>query len=1142
MSAMAQSFVHLHTHTEYSLLDGLARINKLIEKVKEFGMDSVAITDHGVMYGAVPFYFACRSANIKPIIGVEAYFAERSRFDKQPALDSDQYHLTILAKNNKGYKNLMKLVTLAHLEGFYYKPRIDWETLEKYSEGLVILSGCLNGEIPQRILEGDLERANALAKRLLEIFEKDFYLELQRHPKIVNQEKANSGLLAISKNLGVPVVATADVHYVNADEADGQDALVAIQTQKKLADEGRFSMISSPDLYVKSQEEMVQLFADTPSAVENSVKIADLCQTEIEIGNWILPNYSLPKGKTAEEYLRDLVNERKSLRYPKPSHELEKRINYELGIINNKGFATYFLIVQDFVNWAKQQGIRVGPGRGSVGGSVVSYILRITALDPFEHNLPFERFLNPGRPTPPDIDLDFADDRRDEVIQYVTRKYGQDKVAQIITFGRMEARMAVRDVTRILGYPYAFGDRIAKLIPFGAQGHGMTINKALEISSELNALYKENSEAKKTLDLARKIEGVVRHASTHAAGVVISDSELVNYTPLQRETKGEKIITQYDMYSLDLNAATEAGQAIGLLKMDFLGLRNLTIIEKTLEFARNNFKKNIDMSEIPLDDPKVFKLLASGETTGVFQLESPGMRRLAKQLVPTRFSDIAAMVALYRPGPMQFIDEFISRKRSGRLAFPHPKLKEILAETYGIAVYQEQCMQIAVALAGYDTVEADRLRLAIGKKKKSVMVKEREKFIKRSVENGITKKTADEVFQLIERFAGYGFNKAHSVSYAMISYQTAWLKVNFPVPFMAALLTVESGNAEKVSLGIAECRRMGVVILPPNINKSWVGFTLEKNKDSLDGFAIRFGLSAIKNVGDAAIKEIITVRAKVGGFSSLAQFVNSVNSQRVNKKVTESLIKAGALDEFGKRAAMLVVLSSMRASRPKENNQDGLFREEQEQAEITLPDVPEFNQEELLSLERQFLGFSLTYNPLEKLMRLIGNVGASKIFEIDQAKKTVQVAGLLRNVRIVITKNGEKEMAFAELMDDTGSIGIVIFPKIFASHPGLWRQDAIISVYGRVQEREEALNILVESATEITGRESQAVSLRVPARTKPQVLVSLNNLLKENKGDTQVILEFINGNSDVKRLKLPYNVNWTPGLETQIGEILKPQG
>ncbi|MBI3290394.1 DNA polymerase III subunit alpha [Candidatus Microgenomates bacterium] len=1139
---MAQNFVHLHTHTEYSLLDGLARVNKLVERVKELKMTAVAITDHGAMYGAIPFYFACRNVGIKPIIGLEAYFATRSRFDKQANVDADQNHLTILAKNKEGYQNLMKLTTAAWLEGYYYKPRIDWEILEKYKDGLIILSGCLNSPLSQKILEGDLEESTKTAEKFLDVFGSNFYIELQRHVNLPEQDKANSGLLNISKKLGIPVVATGDIHYVEKNEADGQDALVAIQTQKKLDDKNRFSMAGTPDLYLKSAEEMTQLFADIPSAVENSVKIADSIDTEIDTGNWVLPRYPLPKGKNAEEHLKDLVEERKTLRYPKPSKIINERIDYELGIINSKGFPTYFLIVQDFVNWAKSQGIRVGPGRGSVAGSVVAYILRITAIDPFEHNLPFERFMNPGRPTPPDIDLDFADDRRDEVIEHVTKKYGKDKVAQIITFGRMEARMAARDIARVLGHPYAFGDRIAKLIPVGAQGHGMTIEKALEISPDLNALYKEDIDVKKTLELARKIEGVVRHASTHAAGVVISDEDLTTYTPLQKETKGEKIITQYDMYALDLNAASEPGQAIGLLKMDFLGLRNLTIIEKTLGFVKEGGKKEIDLSEIPLDDPQVFKLLAKGETTGVFQLESAGMRRLAKQLAPTRFSDISAMVALYRPGPMQFIDEFIAGKRSGKFKFPHPKLAPILEETYGIAVYQEQCMQIAVALAGYDAVEADRLRLAIGKKKKSVMAKEKVKFIKRAVDLEVSKKDAEAVFQLIERFAGYGFNKAHSVSYGMISYQTAWLKANYPVEFMAALLTVESTNAEKIAMGVAECRRMKIAVLPPNINSSSVGFAIEKHKDSLNGFAIRFGLSAIKNVGEAAIEETISARSKVKKFLSLLHFMKNVNTQKVNKKVIESLIKAGAFDEFGKRAAMLAALERMRTGRSKDNGQAGLFVEEETLVEVALPDIPEFDREELLALERQFLGFSLTHNPLEKLISLLGGIEATKIFEVIEPKQSVKLAGLLRNIRVVITKNGEKEMAFGELLDDTGSIPIVIFPKVFASYPGLWKPDSIVTLRGKVEQREESLNLLVESAVEITEThvqiDSSMVSLSLPSHTKQAVLVNLNNILKENRGETEVTLEFQNGDINVKRLKLPYGVNWTDELAEKIEKVL----
>lgn len=1147
------NFVHLHTHTEYSLLDGLARIPKLIERVKELGMDAVAITDHGALYGVIPFYFACVNMGVKPIIGVEGYMATRSRLDKQPSLDADQYHLILLARNATGYQNLMKLVTEAHLEGYYYKPRIDWELLEKYSEGLTVLSGCLNGEISHLLLEGNSTEAEKRAKRFIQVFGKNYYFELQRHTNIPEQDTVNGGLLKLSRRLGVPVVATADLHYVKKEEAVAQDALLAIQTQKKIDDKNRLSMINSPDFYVKSPEEMASLFSDIPEAIDNTVKIAESANIEIPYGQWILPRYPLPEGKTAEEHLRDLVEERRRVRYPKQSYEsstkdkqIKERIDYELGIINEKKFATYFLIVQDFVNWAKQQGVRVGPGRGSVAGSIVSFILRITAIDPLEHNLPFERFLNPGRPTPPDIDLDFADDRRDEVIEYVTHKYGIDKVAQIITFGRMEARMAIRDVARVLGYPYAVGDRISKLIPFGPQGSHMTIERALEISPELASLYKTDEDTKRTLNLARQIEGVVRHASTHAAGVVIADKELTAYTPLQRETKGDRIITQYDMYALDLNAAEQPGQAIGLLKMDFLGLRNLTILEKALSFIKEQGGKDIDLSEIPLDDKKVFKLLSSAETTGVFQLESAGMRRLAKQLAPSRFSDIAAMVALYRPGPMQFIDEFISRKKSGKLSYPHPKLELILSETYGIAVYQEQCMQIAQILAGYDAVEADRLRLAIGKKKKTVMAKERVKFIKRATELGVEKKTAEAVFDLIERFAGYGFNKAHSVSYAMIAYQTAWMKANYPVPFMAALLTAESGNPEKVALGVGECKRMGIVVLAPDINASSVGFTLEKQRESLNGWAIRFGFSAIKNVGKAAIEEILAKREEVGKFSSLTHFCSVVDTQKVNKKVIESLIKAGALSEFGKRAALLVALEQVRAGgKSRDTNQTALFQEqENEEVKVdTLPDIPEFTQEELLALERQLIGFSLTENPLSDFVKEAARLATHKIFELasDDTGSTVKLAGVLRSVRIVLTKNGGKEMAFADFADDTGVVSLVIFPKLFANSAQVWRQDVLLVVTGKVDEREGAINILVDGVQEINAHgEEQAegtITMRISARTKPATLFRLNQLLQTNQGDTELVLEFENG-AAVKQIKLPYGVNWNPQLERKINEIL----
>ncbi|MDP2860434.1 MAG: DNA polymerase III subunit alpha, partial [bacterium] len=657
-------FIHLHCHTEYSLLDGLSKIDELIAKTKEYGQKAIALTDHGVMYGAIKFYLKAKEAEIKPIIGCEVYMATRSRYDKQPRIDADQHHLILLAENEKGYKNLLKLVTIGQLEGFYYKPRIDMEALNSHREGLIALSACLEGEVPHYFRVGEDEKAESKAKSFQEIFGPGrFYLEIQSHPKIADQEKVNKKMISLARKTGIPLIATNDCHYVDPEDAYAQEALLCLQTQKTLLDKNRpLSMIDCPDFYYKSPQEMEAMFSETPEAIGNTLRIAEMCDLTIPMDRWILPEFPLPEGETSDGYLRKLVEERLPLRYPEPTAEIKERINTEISIIASKGFSTYFLIVADIVNWAKAGGIRVGPGRGSAAGSIVSYILRITSIDPLEHKLPFERFMNPERPSPPDIDLDFADDRRDEVIAYTTEKYGKERVAQIITFGTMEARQSVRDVGRVMGMAYNGPDRIAKLIPLGSQGFPMTIKKAMETVPELKKAYDEEPETKKLLDLSQKLEGVARHSSTHAAGIVIGDKELTDYTPLQKEVNGERIITQYDMYSLDVNVAGE-GKAVGLLKMDFLGLRNLTILEKALGFVRELHKEDIDLSSLLLDDKKVYEMIASGETTGVFQLESPGMRRLARDLKPSCFSDITAMVALFRPGPMSLIPDFIAGKK-----------------------------------------------------------------------------------------------------------------------------------------------------------------------------------------------------------------------------------------------------------------------------------------------------------------------------------------------------------------------------------------------------------------------------------------------------------------------------------------------
>ena len=1144
-------FVHLHVHSEYSLLDGLSKIDKLVGKTKELGMNAVALTDHGVMYGAIKFYNACRQAGIKPIIGCEMYLTPKSRFEKSGGTQEGKelYHLLVLAKNYEGYQNLMQLVSRAHLEGFYYKPRLDWELLEKYHQGLVVATACLQGMVPSLLLGNREEEARAAAQKLWEIFGDDFYLELQDHPKIADQKKANRLLIKLSREIGLPLLATNDSHYLNPEDAQAQDALLAIGTQKKINDPKRLSMLDSPDFYLKSPQEMAAAFADYPEAITNTVAVAQKCQLEIPLGQKIYPSFPLPEGKTAPQYLEELVWERAPKRYPKITSEIKERINYELGIIIKMGYAEYFLIVQDYVNWAKAQGIRVGPGRGSGAGSIVAFILRITSIDPLEHHLPFERFLNPERQSTPDFDIDFSDDRRDEVIEYVRQKYGEDRVANIITFGTIEARMAVRDIARVLDYPYATGDRLAKMIPAEA-GRKTSLDEALKLNPELALAYKTEKETRQIIDLAKGITGVARHASTHAAGVVIGDKPLVCYTPLQKESRGERITTQYDMYSLDLNVADDA---VGLLKMDFLGLRNLTILEKAIDFVQKTEGKKVDISEIPLDDKKVYEMISRGETTGVFQLESEGMRRLARNLQPSRFSDLSAMVALFRPGPMQFIDDFVNRKKNPRLIdYPHPDLRPILEETYGIIVYQEQVLQIAHEMAGFSLGRADILRRAMGKKKASLMAKEKEDFIKGCVAKGYPKKTAEQVYSFIEKFAQYGFNKAHSASYAMIAYQTAWMKTHYPVEFTAALLSTESDKSEKrLVLAIDECRRMGIKILPPDINISQAAFTIEKDADSLEGKAIRFGFSAIKNVGEAAIEAILKEREK-GEFSSLTDFCLRVDTQKVNKKVLESLIKAGAMDRFGKRAALLAALEEIRKRGEQEqknrlNHQTSLFGQE-EAVKITrdkLPPVAEFSPQEIKKFEEELLGFSLNGGPLwdknlaqkfdQKIADVLGLPAGSR----------AKILGVIDQARTVLTRNGNHEMAFLKIVDETGQIEAVVFPKIFAENKEKIVAGEAVALIGKLDEREDEKSFLVDKIYSLdeakknflNGEEGYDFTIIIPEKTHPQELMSLNKLLKTHPGEKKGLLIFQQKNGE-KSLALNFGVDFTPALEGKIQELL----
>lgn len=1039
-------------------------------------MPAVAITDHGALYGAFKFFIAAKEIGVKPIIGVEVYKAKNSRHDKQTGENRDQYHLVLLAKNLEGYKNLLKIVSIAHLEGYYYKPRVDFELLEKYKNGIIALSGCMNGEVPSLLLENQQKTAEKLLEKYLSLFGSDFYLEIQRHPNIDRLEQLNKSLVALSRRYGVPLVATNDVHYLSPGDAYAQEILLCIQTQRAIFEKNRpLSMIDVPDFYFKSPEEMKGQFLDLPDAIENTLKIAKQCNVEIPYGKLILPQFPLMEGETPKQYLRDLVYSRISRVSNYPQDEVKERIDYELGIISQKGYDNYFLIVQDFVNWAKDQDIAVGPGRGSAAGSLVSYILGITDINPLEYSLPFERFLNPERPSPPDIDIDFADIRRDEVLQYVRDKFGEEKVAQIITFGTMESRSAIRDVVRALGMSYAQGDRIAKMVPPPKQGFHLSLAKAIEETPALKLAYNSEAETKKVLDVAMKLEGIPRHSSVHAAGVVIADRDLTEYVPLQREVKEGKIITQFDMYSLDLNIDE---RALGLMKMDFLGLRNLTILEEAVKYAERTTGKKINIHEIPMDDKKAYELIGRGETIGVFQLESGGMRRLAKDIEPNKISDIVAMVALYRPGPMDLIPSFIEAKRNTKkIRYLHKDLKPILEETYGVPVYQEQVMAIAHDFAGYTMGEADNLRRAMGKKKKELMQKEKQKFIRGAVEKGYSKSISEQIFNFIEKFASYGFNKPHSACYGLIAYWTAYMKANVPVEFMTALLTAElQGVAgpqreQKMAQAIEECKRMEITIYPPDINKSIHDFSIE-------GRGIRFGLSAIKNVGQAAIESILEAREKKT-FTSFTDFLTRVDLRRVNKKTIESLVKAGAFDQFANRATLLsnyptLVKEVGDKKVDDEKGQFALFATQESDTDIkdSLNIVPEFTEDELCNMEREVIGFLISKNPFTQYKTILDAKVTKKIGDLqhDDANKIYILGGVISGKKTIKTKKDNAEMAFVNIFDETGTIEVIMFPKTYAKLKNVIAINNVVLMKGRITDREGRMSLILENAANLNGR------------------------------------------------------------------------
>ncbi len=1055
-------FTHLHVHSHYSLLDGLSKVPELVNRTKELGMDAMALTDHGALYGTVEFYKAAKKAGIKPIIGVETYVAPRDRF----ARDANEryFHLILLCKNNTGWKNLIKLISAAHLEGYYYKPRIDKELLAQHHEGLIALSACLGGEIAQALLTQGFEEAKRIALAYQELMgEGNYFLEIQKHIHLPESEKIESDIVRLSKETGIPLVATQDSHYNCSEDAQYQDVLLAVQTGNKVTDEKRFTM-SDEDFSFATPQEMEEKFSFAPEALENTARIADMCNVELELGKVLLPNFPKPDGVTANDYLRQLLEERLPERYGivAPDSAVRARVEYEFGVIEKTGFADYFLIVQDLINWAKDHGISVGPGRGSAAGSIIAYILKITDIDPLKYDLLFERFLNPERIQMPDIDIDFADARRDEVLAYARNKYGNDHVAGIITFGTMAARAAIRDAGRAMGMSYGFCDSVAKLIPFNPT-QGMKegwLDQCLREVTELKQLYDTDPNARKLIDTARHLEGVARHASMHACGTVISKDPLTETVPIQFAPQDKDvIITQIEMHGIE---------DLGLLKIDFLGLRNLTIIQETLRLVRETRGEIIDMSKIPLDDAAAFELLQKGDTTGVFQFESGGMRRSLKELKPTVLEDLIAMVALYRPGPIELIPSFINRKHGReKITYLHPGLEPIMGTTYGIGVYQEQMMRIARDLAGYSLPEADTLRKAIGKKIKSLLEEQHEKLVNGMLAGGIDKKTAEAIWDLFPPFARYGFNKSHAACYGLIGYQTAYLKAHYRGEFMAALFNAELGDIERVAFLVSEAKQAHVTILPPDINASDVYFTPE-------GDALRFGMLAIKNVGEEIAKAIVAERARNGLFKDFIDLATRMQHKDFNKKSIESLAKTGVFDSLGiDRNTILVnidaiITYSTALKRSAENAKSNLFGGKMiSNPTLALEAAPAATTQQQLAWEKELLGFYLSNHPLQAMQEKLKKYRITPLAAaatIKDEKKIFTSVALISTIKKIVTKSGQA-MLFATLEDLSGTpLEAIVFARALEAAPNVWVENNVVAVRGRMSYRNGETKMICEQA------------------------------------------------------------------------------
>lgn len=1169
-------FVPLHVHSHYSLLDGSAKIDDLIAKAKADGMPAMALTDHGSMYGIIEFYQKAKKAGIKPIIGVETYIAPYGRFNKRTKIDEERYHLILLAKNNQGYKNLLKLVSLSHLEGFYYKPRIDLELLEKHKEGLIALSACIEGEIPNTILTyKDIKKTKQVLDKYLKIFDKEnFFLELQSHPNEPKQKIVNQQLIKLAAEYDLNIVATNDTHYLNTEDAKAQDILLCIQTNRKIEESNRLSMLFD-DFSLKSTKQMIAEFKDHPEVIASTVKIAESCNVEIEFGQNILPTFEVPEGLSANEYLKKLcfqglvyryggeqksdfewqIDEKKvlskSLSQEFRKKDILDRLEYELSVINKTGYASYFLIVADFINWAKDNGIVVGPGRGSAAGSLVSYLTKITNIGPLAHDLLFERFLNPDRISMPDIDIDFADVRRDDVIRYVEKKYGKDHVAQIITFGTMASRAAIRDVGRALGLAYGYCDKIAKMIPMS-----MKLYDALDKVSELKVEYKNNKECKVLIDNALKLEGVCRHASTHACGVVITPKPLINYVPLQYSSSGDNdIVSQYSMHPIE---------DLGLLKIDFLGLRNLTIIENTLETIEKIHGTKMDIDELPLDNEKTFKLLQKAETTGVFQLESGGMKRYLKLLKPNNFEDIIAMVALYRPGPMDLIPQYISNKHGKtKPTYLHEKLEPILAKTYGVAIYQEQLMEIARSLAGFTLAEADVLRKAVGKKIKKLLIEQRNKFVTGCVKNNVDKKTAKEVFAFIEPFAGYGFNRSHAACYALIAYQTAYLKAHYPVEFMASLLTSDLDNMDRISLEVNECRNMGIEVMAPDINESFTRFTVVAESLKEDKPRIRFGLSAIKNVGLNITKAIIHERKENGLFVSLEDFLSRIKDKDLNKKSLESLIKCGALDQFGDRYEMLMnmdkLLNFIKIINTEEKNfQNSLFSltNEKLRHNLQMEKFPPVSKKDTLTWEKELLGLYISDHPFSDFQKeLDGYILTTQNIKKGVKAGNIRIAGVINNIKKVITQKGQI-MLFVKIEDTYDTIETIVFPSVYNDTKEYWLENNIVIISGTISNKDGECKVICNEVKPISQEilpelKSKLKKINVKMQKEAKNLLiffkkvvtsdtisKLNKILKETSGQSKVFLAVPIAKDRFRKIETNFFANFDdPKLQKELNSL-----